>query len=394
MIMTNVLQDKSYLSVEQQDLGMSDIMDAKRFLYLYFDANDIEAYQQKREDKTTVKIGKAIQINLSVAKAGAENIEIIPWVRGSGNSNYITMNMYVYDTRFMGSIENFYDAEFTLINAAAGSTTNDFDIHKAFTNGARMYSRDIRDDPAKKQLIKSITQVTAPTIPDPIYYTMQQQENCINEIYCITALTDVIWHRGYELIDDYTTISIMDIRKMDTFNMQIRDKMREIHSLCNEKDINGNSKINMFDNAEIASYMMWQDFLSMQHGYMYIYDSQLGKNIVPTKNAYMAFGNSKKGFRMKESMVEDLENTIQMLEDFSKNVESKFGSINLMYIPGFYGNKIHVNFKDYNPENQPNIKVGSGGVNIDNGTRLQDQFTENFGKFYKNEQNQWCLDWD
>jgi hypothetical protein len=170
--------------------------------------------------------------------------------------------------------------------------------------------------------------------------------------------------------------------------------MREIHSLCNEKDINGNSKINMFDNAEIASYMMWQDFLSMQHGYMYIYDSQLGKNIVPTKNAYMAFGNSKKGFRMKESMVEDLENTIQMLEDFSKNVESKFGSINLMYIPGFYGNKIHVNFKDYNPENQPNIKVGNGGVNIDNGTRLQDQFTENFGKFYKNEQNQWCLDWD
>lgn len=369
MNINNLWLPKNYLSSFQSDYRESGILEAHRYLYLFFDPNDLDKDRTRTNLPGDIIIGKAIQINLSVSEGGKKNIEVMPFFRGSDNSDYITMNMYTYDTRFISNIRNFNDAEFILSNGIAGSVTNDWDMKRQMDNGARIYSKDIRDDIDKKSDLSFSSNAAAPSIPDPVYYTMRQQENELDENYCITSLNTVISHIGFELINDETNISIMNTRYMDTFDMQMRDKIREIHSMNNFPGVK------MFDNQEISNWMMIQSFMTMQHGYTYIYDTNNGRNIMETSKSYKAFNKSK--YQFKEKMIEDLDNTISMLEHYANKTEKEFGSVNILYTPSFFGDKISVKFKDYRSDNQPNLQNNSNsGIGMDSGTKIQDVISE------------------
>ena len=347
------------------DFSQSGILDAHRFFYLFFSNNDIDDYKNNRMDPKAQYIGKAIQLNLSISKGGKENIDVVPWVRGSDNSTYMNICMYVYDVICEGSITNLNNAEFILKDSLVSSTVNDYDIHKAMNIGTSMYSKDLRDKPDKMSMLAGNIMACTPNIPEPEFYTMRQQEIENNDIYCITSLGTIISKRGVDLFDENTTFSIMDLTEMNSLEPTIRHKLYEVRNTNRMKDY----KALIYDSTELSEYTLYQDFVSMQHGYTYIYDTNMGVNIIKNKCSYMPFANHQ----FKDKLQEDLESTLRLIRTYAQCVEKDLGPLRLMFTPLYYGDKSNVYFKDWNPDNQPVIK---GNMGLDNGTKLENEINE------------------
>ena len=165
--------DKWISEIGSHSFEDANILEVKRFFYLFFDKTDIDNYKMHRECKTDTIHGKAIQINLSLIKGGNENIDLVPWFRGSSNSTYMLITMYIYDTAFYGTITDFKGAKFYLTEALTSGTINDYDIKKAMLSGTNIYSRDLRDKPDKLLMLQKDTLNSAPAIPEPKFYTMK-----------------------------------------------------------------------------------------------------------------------------------------------------------------------------------------------------------------------------
>lgn len=346
-------------------IAEADILEAHRFIYLFFDENDIENHNTGNIIHGNTIIGKAIQINLSISKGGNKIIDLSPWERGSKNSTYMTVAMYVYDTLFETDITNFTGAQFTLVNSLVSSTTNDYDLRKAFMNGENLYSKDLRDKPEKKNILSNGLYQGAPSIPEPMYYTMAQQEIAEDDIYCLTALTNSVVHIGEELLDDFTHISVMNVGMMDSMLPIIREKIYEVRNNVRSSDY----KLNMYDSTELSEMLLFQDFNSMQSGYTYIYDTNMGVNIIKTGKAYLPFQN----YQFKDKMSGDIERTLDIIKAHAKQVEQQFGAVRMVFTPLYFGDKQDVVFKDYNKDNQPILKEN---INIDNGMKVQDEIIE------------------
>jgi hypothetical protein len=343
----------------------SSIIEAKRFFYLFFDNNDLMKFKEHTERKDDIIYGKAIQINLSLSKGGNDNIDLTPWNRGSNNSTYMVITMYIYDTVFPGSVMNFKDAKFLLTESLTSGTNNDYDIHKALLCGTQIYSKDVRDKDYIKSCLYEQTCGTQMYIPEPQYYTMRQQELIEDDVYCITSLSTSIEHMGWELLDDVTSISIMDILEMDSLEQSMKDKLYQARYSIKQS----NYKINTFDSTELSDYMLYHDFMSMQHGYTYIYDTNMGTNIIQTKKAFIPF--VKHQFRDK--LQYEIEQTLGLIKNYAKNVENELGSVRLTFTPLYYGDKIDAYFKDWNKDHQPTIK---NNVGIDNGFKLKNDISD------------------
>lgn len=368
----SILQPKSPLILRDPNLDQSGIIETKRFLYLFFDSNEIYNYKNGTQNiPGTVILGKAIQVNMALVEGGRENIDIMPWIRGGNNSTYMVINMYTYDTRFDTNIRNIDNAEFTLVNSIAASSTNDYDLRRCITNGISLYSKDFRDDDMKKSLFEGDNGLS-PGIPEPLYYTMRQQEAEIGDVYSIQALNTVIVHFGFELVDSNTRVAIMDMSDMDTMNLQLRDRMKEIKYMVNSGS--NFHDIDMYDTTQLSSEMLYGVLESLQSGYTYIYDTDFGKNIRKTKLSMIPFNK----YRMKDEMVANFDRALDTVDLHAKDLEKKFGHIRLTFTPSYRGDKIDVYFKDYKPDHQPVIKNVS---NIDSGEKINEEITERLSDF-------------
>lgn len=338
----------------------ANIIEAHRFIYLFFEANDVTAFKNKCEDLTTTKFGKAIQVNVSLSRGGRDTLDLVPWIRGSDNSTQMFIQMYIYDTVFDRSIGNVQNAEFILTEALTAGSTNDYDLKKTMINGVNIYSKDIRDNEMKKMMLQEKVMEGAPFICEPMYYSMTHQEACEDDVYCLTSLGNVVSHYGHELIDENTSISIMDMTEMETMEPAIKAKLYQVKYALNQSDY----KIKMFDSMELSNITLYQDLMSMQHGFTYIYDSNLGSNIIRTKRAYLPFQQHQ----FKDKLQYDIENTLQTIQQYAKGIEKELGSVRLTFTPLYYGDKLDAYFKDWNPDNQPTIKQNIG---IDNGLKIK-----------------------
>lgn len=366
-------------------LSSANIIEANRFIYLFFDDNVIYNYKNGISNPPgTPLYGKAIQVNLSLSKGGQQNIELPPFLRGSDNSTYMVISMYVYDTIFDTNITNIHSAEFTLINSMVSSTTNEYTLNKAFCNGFNFYDKDIRDKPEIKDLIERSIYVQAPSIPEPMFYTMYQQEVELDELYSLTSMDTVIVHRGVDLIDDNTRISVMNSKMLDTLEPMIRSKLAEVKAMSRNPSVTG---VNMYDQLILSESLLYQDFESMQSGYTYIYDSNMGFNILKNSGSFMPF----KKYQFEDSLVGNLERTMNRIKEHAKDVEKKFGSVRMVFTPMYFGDKTDVYFKDYNPDNQPIIK---DKLNIDNGNKIKSEMSclINDGREMLNNQNEYYND--
>lgn len=382
---SNIIQPKRTFFLSDPNMEQSGIIECKRLIYLFFDTNDLINDREGLIMNGETIIGKAIQVNLAIVEGGKSNIDIMPWIRGSNNSTYMVMNMYTYSTRFETSIRNINGAEFVLENSIASSSTNEYDCKRCITNGITLYSKEFREDPVKKEFLSDLSGLS-PEIPEPIYYTMRQQEAECGDVYSLTSLSTVISHLGYELIDDNTQVSMLDMSLMDTFNIKVRDRMKEIRYILNTSSF---GDINMYDTTQLSNEMMFNVIESLQSGYIYQYDSQLGRGINTTSKSYLPFSK----FRIKDEMRTNLERSIDSVEAHAKDLEKQFGSIRLMFTPSYRGDKIDVYFKDYAPDHQPVIKNIS---NIDTGNKIDDEITERLSDCETDEMsydnNGWDLD--
>lgn len=347
-------------------LEEADIIEAHRFLYLFFKEEDLMNHKMKIENPPgTYLFGKAIQINLSISKGeNQDNVNTPRFIRGTTNSSFIMVNMYIYDTIFDRSIMNIRDAEFTLINSLTTANINEYGMKKVMSIGFNFYDKDFRDKEDIKDAIRSTINASAPYIPDPIYYTPQHQYVLDDEIYCLSETDTTVIHRGTELIDDFTNVSVMNMAMMDTLEPKLKNKLAEIRVL-NETAYSG---VSMYDQTLLSETLLYQDFESMQHGYTYIYDTNMGFNIIRNANCYTPF----KKYRFEEVMVGDLNRTMFNIRQHANAVEKKFGPVRMMFTPLFYGDKTDVFFKDYTIEHQPTIKEQ---MNIDNGNKVKTELS-------------------
>lgn len=363
---SNILCPQSF-KYKDPNMEESGIIEMKRFIYLFFDSNDIiDDKNNILNPAGTTILGKAIQVNMCLVEGGRENIDIMPYLRGGRNSTYMVINMYTYDTRFDQSIRNINSAEFTLINSVAASSTNDYDLKRCITNGISLYSKEFRGD-ENKQYKLSDGDSLAPGIPEPLYYTLRQQESEMNDIYTIQALTSVIVHYGFELIDNETQVAIMDKSLMDTMNIQLRDKMKEIKYMV--RSGSQFNDINMYDTTQLSSEMMYNILESLQSGYIYTYDSDLGRNITTTSKSFLPFAK----YRMKDEMITNMQRAIDTVELHAKDLEKQHGHLRITFTPCYRGDKIDVYFKDYAPDHQPVIKNNS---QIDSGEKINEEIDE------------------
>ena len=156
----------------------------------------------------------------------------------------------------------------------------------------------------------------------------------------------------------------MNMAMMDTLEPKLKNKLAEIRVL-NETAYSG---VSMYDQTLLSETLLYQDFESMQHGYTYIYDTNMGFNIIRNANCYTPF----KKYRFEETMVGDLNRTMFNIRQHANAVEKKFGPVRMMFTPLFYGDKTDVFFKDYTIEHQPTIKEQ---MNIDNGNKVKTELS-------------------
>lgn len=357
-------KNETWISEKGHMFEVANIIEAHRFIYLFFDANDVEAYKLKRENTYETKFGKAIQVNISISRGGRDTLDLVPWVRGSDNSTQMFIQMYIYDTVFDRSVTNIQNAEFILTEALTSGSTNDYDLKKTMINGFNIYSKDIRDNESKKMMLQEKVMEGAPFICDPMYYTMQHQEVCEDDIYCISTLSNVITHYGHELIDDNTSISIMNMSEMETLEPAIKAKLYQVKYALTQS----NYKLKMFDSMELSSETMYQDLMSMQHGFTYIYDTNMGANIIRTKRAFIPFQKHQ----FHDKLQYDIESTLNTIKRYAKGVEKELGPVRLTFTPLYYGDKVDAYFKDWNPDNQPVVKQNIG---IDNGLKVKQEIS-------------------
>lgn len=351
---THFLNDIGYA------LEQSNILEAHRYIYLFFSPEDIADHQANQITPHKQIYGKAIQINLAIA-GGDADVDVVPWMRCPNGTNMYAC-MYTYDVMFDTDITNFVSAKFTLLNGMATRSVNDYSLNKTMFNGTSMYSKDLRDKPDKKQIISSATMEGAPTVPPPQYYTPTHQDISENEIYCITSLDYAIQFEGQELLDDCTRISVMNVSEIDTMEAKMRDKLYQIRAFRN----NPLSGVTSYDSTALSDQVMFQEFESMQNGYTYIYDTNMGVNIIKTGKAFIPFGK----WQFQDKMVSDIERTLDIIKHHCKQVEKEHGPVRMMFTPLYFGDKLDAYFKDYNPNTQPTIK---GNVNIDNESKIKNE---------------------
>lgn len=357
--------DKEWINEKPTDFKEANILDAHRFFYMFFSNEDIENFKLQREDPTKTYYGKAIQINLSISKGGKNNIDVVPWFRGSDNTTHMEIGLYIHDVICYGSIMNYRTAKFILNESMVASTVNDYDMKKAFFPGTNMYSKDIRDKNDKKEIISFHMSESAPSIPDPKYYTMQQEELNEDDLYCLNSIDVVVTHIGEELFDEVTSVSIMEIKEMDTLEPMMKSKIYSLRDSIRISDYN----VNMFDSTELSKYTLYHDFMSMQHGYTYIYDTNMGINVIRNKKSYTPFMK----YQFQDKLQYDINNTLTIIKEYAKSLEKDLGPVRLAFTPLYYGDKVNAYFKDWNPDNQPVLKKQMG---IDNGSKVESAISD------------------
>ena len=355
------------------DLSESDIYEAHRFIYLFFDQNAIDNHNLKNTIKGNLIYGKAIQINLSVSKGGKENISLVPWMRNNDNTTYMTATMYCYDTIFDTDITNIYSAKFILNEALASSTLNDYTLKQSMLCGENFYEKDFRNNDSKKFALDRIISINAPDIPDPMYYTIKHQEMCEDDIFSIKSIGSVIEHEGRDLFDDNTRVSVMNMTLIATLEPRMRKKIYDVRHQVRNSDF----KLNNYDQTQLSEELLYTEFQTMQHGYTYIYDSQAGINVVSQqmlpngkfkRTGYIPF----RKFQFNDKMQNDIEKTIKAIKTHAKEVEKQFGSVRLHFTPLYFGDKTDVFFKDWRADKQPVLK---DKIDIDNGFKLSNEIS-------------------
>ena len=104
------------------ELEQSSILEAHRYIYLFFAPEDILNHQNNTTIPHNQIYGKAIQINLAIAGSD-EEIGVVPWMRcENGTTMYACM--YTYDVIFDTDISNNVNFALTKLDISVSNITS------------------------------------------------------------------------------------------------------------------------------------------------------------------------------------------------------------------------------------------------------------------------------
>lgn len=347
-----MLITKPFISPEDKlksDLENSGIARCSRKIIFFVDKTEFLA--------GTCKFGKAIQINLCV-ETGTLSDSMKAFGLTTKNSSLVKNSVYKYDVAFPYGCGDIRSAYMILKDAYSVEEINEFDNRLAYKNDIGTYNKDVAQVEGNAELLESANGYNRTEIPLPIYYNNTQQYLNEGENFSIIWLSGTIAYDAQDLIDQYTVIEVHEDK---TYDSLLPVLMNEIQVKSeNKNDINS---VNMISDCFVVTSE------SLLNGFSFIYDSQIGINVVPLVKT-VPFS----GFRIKENLAANL----SMIRDFvkaeAKLIEQKHGNIRLYYAPFMSGDKLQIKFLDYKQENQPDFNT----TKIDKGYSIQENILDEF----------------
>lgn len=324
------------------DLTRYGIEKAYRQLYIFIDKNDYI--------NNTLTMGKAIQINLA-AQVGI-NDEVRNRILGisKSNSTMIISSVYYYDVVFTPQgIDDLLGANFTLNNAHATEIVNDFDKNVINRFDLSLYNRlvSVSGNVEESMGILSNSFLSETHICNPKYYSYNHQYNETKDLVSLIWNEYTLVFEGDDLIDSRTGIEVYDLSTWDTMVPALKQQIDDLGSLPST------------NTASIISGMFAPTVESVIDHFVYIYDTEKGIGVqsVPGKTKVPL-----SDYRIKQSVVNDLDYIKDQLMMEAKRIEKEHGSIRLYYVPKISGDKIEVNFKDYNKDS---VVPGFNNLKVD-----------------------------
>lgn len=298
-------------------LSKANIVENKRFLYLFVDRTE---YENK-----TVTIGKCAQINVSVTKGDGDAFNTIT------NYDTIDTNVYFYDVFFQNTVVDIKNAIFTLTSAFGSRIVNDFDGKQTFQHNVGLYSKLICGNTEFIDMLDNDSEIA---IVPPIYYTSAHMYLKEFDMYGILHVDSVLVYSGEELIDTGTSVSMMDIRNWDTMVLSLKEFLGE-SSLKTPVSI-----------LDVSNTMFPITARTNIQNSVFIYDTHDGVNI---KGGFLPFQR----YYIKEKIPELFGSIKHNIESVAKELEREYGPLRLFYVPQYSGDKVKLIFKDYAIDHQP-----------------------------------------
>lgn len=344
-----MLITRPYISPEKQlefDLRDCGIRTCMRKIIFFVDKLEFENH--------CCKIGKAIQINLSVECGRVtESMRSIGLI--TDNSTTIKNSVYKYDVFFPYGTDDLSTANMILKDAYSVDEMNDFDNRLRHYRPIGLYNKDVSMCDGKIGMLESEGfGFKRASIIDPKYYTEEHQLKRDGETYSIIWDNFSHSYLGQDLIDAHTVVEIHDLKTYDTMVPFLQKEIMEKST----KQYETNTVNFISDLFTITSEPIIYDY-----GFVYETGKGIGVNpLHPGKPIIYS------GFRIKENLISNLQLMKDMVEAEAKMIEQDHGRIRLHYVPKMTGDKLEIKFDDYAKDNQPDFNT----TKIDKGYTIEE----------------------
>jgi hypothetical protein len=321
MLIRNFTTSQELDNNELRDCG---ILLYRRRIVFFVDQN---AYKNN-----TLKFAKAVIINESVNKGSKDgNITHV----AVNNSVLIRCSVYFCDVAFEVS-NNIRLSQFKINTAYSKEWQTLFDRNEVVRYLTGKYSEKLGMlEDINNRLYHEIINVMESAVIPPIYYTELHQYKITHDIFYMGGESIDIYN-GNELIDNKTTIDVLDINLWDTMKYKVLGVLNAIEDNANET----------FQNANIF-YHDFDRFIGENS--FFIYDSDARGPGNPGVNVLKG-SIPLKDFYTRSYIQNNVDTTLILFEQSCRDIEKQYGHIKVQCLPGRIGTIMKIKFKDYPAE--------------------------------------------
>lgn len=326
----NVLDD-SILSKDEEIRKNAGIIDARRFIHIFYDP------------KSPLQC-KVIQINISTTKG--TNVLFDPFFMNRHNGTLSFVSVYVYDCE-LNTVEKdlrnqFGYGKLTLLTARRCDRETDYDRGETRGEAAQLFSRTFQNYSLSDY-------VDSRVLVHPKYYTQEHEYYMTGDFSPNGMLDDIYIPNliGNDIVDSVTKIYQQNPNMYKTIKDTIM--ISENNTLF---DIDPQKPYTEEASASISDVNFVLGCDNLVNGGVFVYDSQLG---IGFKNAHIMCKN----YITKETSASELESFLTTLESTGKRIENKYGNLRLMYSPSLIGSKCRIIYKDMMNKSTDNLSEAS-----------------------------------
>lgn len=313
----------SKFSVINPELSSLGINDCRKSLYMFYDKTtfDNEGY---------VKCGKAILLNSVVADT---EHSFVYSANKNSNSKNVFFNTYVFDVEFSYNSQNIYEAMFVLDSALSSFSNINYDNKGHYVDSFSTYKNT--DNSIINETLEDM-EVANNIIPQPNFYTIDQQDR-INDGFDLLNQCQNLVYYGKDIIDNpNTTIMLFDIQEFYRVLSNVQNDTKDA------------------DVRAISPTLLPSVSKLPIEGINYVYDG------VNDKSVRIMVDDKRKpncpfsaDYIPNDKILSNISSIKQMLNYSCEALENEYGTIEMFFSPFRFGDKVKINYLDYEKDNQP-----------------------------------------